>query len=99
MRLTTEEIETIKLLPKENFGENIEVLLFGSRVDDKQKGGDIDLLVKLNEPVNSHWRSVSNIYWTQLQEKLEEQKFDILLASPESDTQIIKIAQETGVLL
>ena len=97
--LTTEEIETIKSLAKDNFGENIEVLLFGSRVDDKQKGGDIDLLVQLKEPINSHWRSISNVYWTQLQEQLGEQKIDILLASPESYTPIIKIAQETGVIL
>jgi len=42
MRLTPYEIESIKKAFKESFGEG-RVILFGSRVDDSQKGGDIDL--------------------------------------------------------
>lgn len=29
------------------FGENVTVFLFGSRVDDSKKGGDIDLFIRI----------------------------------------------------
>ena len=43
MRLEEFEIEAIKSTIRE-FDSNAEVFLFGSRIDDKKKGGDIDVL-------------------------------------------------------
>ncbi|MFZ4582912.1 MAG: nucleotidyltransferase domain-containing protein [Paludibacter sp.] len=45
MRLTTFEIKAIHTLAQKNFGSNARVFLFGSRVNDDLKGGDIDLFV------------------------------------------------------
>jgi predicted nucleotidyltransferase len=43
MRLSSFEIASIVELVKKHFANNAEVYLFGSRVNDELKGGDIDL--------------------------------------------------------
>jgi len=44
MRLSKKEIEKIKEVVESNFGE-AKVYLFGSRLDNSKKGGDIDLFI------------------------------------------------------
>lgn len=44
MRLETRIINTIKSAVKNSFG-NVDIYLFGSRVDDTKKGGDIDIAI------------------------------------------------------
>jgi predicted nucleotidyltransferase len=46
MRLRQFEIDTINNLARKHFGPGTTVFLFGSRTDDRKKGGDIDLLIK-----------------------------------------------------
>ena len=46
MRLTTEQICIIKKKAAQIFGEEIKVYLFGSRTDDKARGGDIDIFIE-----------------------------------------------------
>ena len=48
MRLSKRYIEVIKKYFKEFF-ENGEIYLFGSRVDDSKKGGDIDLYLEVKD--------------------------------------------------
>jgi predicted nucleotidyltransferase len=45
MRLSKEEIDTIKFLAKKYFDTD-KVYIFGSRVDDDKKGGDIDIYIE-----------------------------------------------------
>ncbi len=52
MRLTPQQRSIIKENVKMIFGSQAEVLLFGSRVDDSKRGGDIDLLIKLEQSDN-----------------------------------------------
>ncbi len=47
MRLTKHEIESIKKAFQETF-ENGKIYLFGSRVDDTKRGGDIDVALDIN---------------------------------------------------
>ena len=44
MRLSKKEVEVIKFQTKKIFGE-AEISLFGSRMDENKKGGDIDLYI------------------------------------------------------
>lgn len=44
MRLTMHEVAEMKAAAREAFGETEVVRLFGSRVDDSLRGGDIDLI-------------------------------------------------------
>ena len=46
MRLSKKEIQIILRVAKEKYGEGVEVYLFGSRLNDEKKGGDINLLVR-----------------------------------------------------
>jgi len=46
VRLTPAQIEAILFSSQTVFGSDVDILLFGSRVDDAKRGGDIDLLIK-----------------------------------------------------
>ena len=46
MRLSKKEIQIILRVAQEIYGEGVEVYLFGSRLNDETKGGDINLLVR-----------------------------------------------------
>jgi len=49
LRLTSKEVKIIKNQIYKIFGES-EIFLFGSRVDDNLKGGDIDLYIITKNP-------------------------------------------------
>jgi predicted nucleotidyltransferase len=51
MRLLPEQIEHIVTASRELLGADARVWLFGSRVHDDFRGGDIDLLVEAGRPV------------------------------------------------
>ena len=46
MRLQPKEMQTILQVARRIYGETVKVYLFGSRLDDIKRGGDIDLLSK-----------------------------------------------------
>ncbi len=51
MRLTDLQINAIRLGTTQLAGDAARVWLFGSRVRDDARGGDVDLLLELSEPV------------------------------------------------
>ena len=52
MRLTEHEIKMIKKAFKESFHDG-KIYLFGSRVDNTKRGGDIDLYIKPNNKLKN----------------------------------------------
>jgi len=51
VRISEIQRQCIKEAVERQFGADARVLLFGSRVDDTARGGDIDLLVETNSMV------------------------------------------------
>ena len=49
MRLQKQEIQTILQVARNIYGEKVKVYLFGSRLDNTKRGGDIDLLIRTDE--------------------------------------------------
>lgn len=78
MRLAPEEVEAIKAAACEAFGQSAVVRLFGSRVRDDLRGGDIDLLIEVDH-VQDEWRQKSEFeerFWA----RTEPRKVDVLVA-------------------
>ena len=99
MRLTPAQIDTIKSTAQAVLGGGAQVTLFGSRVDDNKKGGDIDLLVESSIPVLNKPQAVGNMY-AQLIRQLGDRKIDILVKDPTSvATAVFEIALQTGIRL
>lgn len=76
MRLTTEQVEIIKEEVARVFGNDVKVRLFGSRVDDHARGGDIDLLVASDTPIQEHRRKALRQV-ARLQMRLGDQPIDV----------------------
>lgn len=93
MRLTAEEQHIIKAAVARQ-DALAEVWLFGSRADDAKRGGDIDLLVFSQ----SMGRQEKGDVWWELQEKLGEQKIDIVVARDTSDP-FVRLVMEKAVRL
>ena len=101
MRLSDEEISAIKQAIRDHFGPEARVYLFGSRTDDRARGGDIDLYVESElegeDLVKAKLRAMS-----QIQLRIGERKIDIVTAGAEAEDEavdIVKKARETGVPL
>lgn len=102
MRLNAKECDTIARAAREAFAPGTAVFLFGSRVDDGRRGGDIDLLIETPQTlspadqVERRTRFVARIW-----RELDEQRIDIVItANDEPDPRpVVAAARQTGVLL
>ncbi|WP_375461528.1 nucleotidyltransferase domain-containing protein [uncultured Enterovirga sp.] len=99
MRLTPDEITAIKACVARHFGAGATVRLFGSRVHDHLRGGDIDLQVIAESPERAHWHHESD-FRRDLEDMIGERRVDILLLAPgEPFRPIDHIAFNEGVVL
>ena len=76
-RLSKFEADEIKRLTKKIFGKNSKVFLFGSRVDLKKRGGDIDLYIIPEKRDNLFDKKLK--FLTELKLKIGEQKIDVIV--------------------
>jgi hypothetical protein len=101
MRLSQNQINAIVSSFKELFSDSDHLWLFGSRVDDTQFGGDIDLYIETTE-MNSTLAYDKKFRLSALiQMKIGEQKIDIVInmLSSNKDKPIYVEARNTGILL
>ncbi len=84
---------------RELAGPDASVRLFGSRLDDQLRGGDIDLLVECP-------RRVARPVWlaaqitARLQKRLGDRKIDVLVVDPDTELEPVhRVARTEGKLL
>jgi len=98
MRLTNSEQKSLKETFLEVFKTG-KIYLFGSRTDDSQKGGDIDLYIILDYKEKAETLFDKKIeFLGRLQSKIGEQKIDVII-SKDKQRAIEKEAFRTGIEL
>jgi predicted nucleotidyltransferase len=100
MRLSEYEKEVIVSSAKENFGKNTRVILFGSRTNDASRGGDIDLFIQpdiYTSPEEMLKKKVNMLL--EMEQKLGEQKIDIIIQQINDKRTIVKTAKKTGIAI
>jgi len=101
MRLSDHYKKVIKQTALEIWGDKASVILFGSRVDDSKKGGDIDLLLQINEDEDAKEIVRKKVkFLSQLDIRLGEQKIDLIVATKENQCMnIVQTAMQKGIEL
>jgi predicted nucleotidyltransferase len=95
MRLSKTAGQVIKETAVRHFGPGVELWLFGSRVRDDVRGGDIDLLVEPKRPPESRARAAAELA-AALQWQLGDQRIDVVIDDGAGDLAIAVRARETG---
>ncbi len=99
MRLTQEQLDIIKRTTAEVFGDTVRVRVFGSRLEDASRGGDIDLLVEGDGVVVGKVQKMLTLT-ARLQLRIGDQPIDILVVDPETPLNPVhRHALQTGCAL
>jgi predicted nucleotidyltransferase len=99
MRLDTRTREIIKHEVADFLGADSVVRLFGSRVDDTQRGGDIDLLIESPIPIDNRVQAECQLA-ARLFIKLGGRKVDVLIKDRNTPTKPVhQQAMQHGLVL
>jgi len=95
MRLTHTQIDIIRKATSQNFGQDALIWLFGSRVDDSRRGGDVDLYIET---------TCRDILLPTLRCKIAlednlDLSVDLLVKEPNQDKPIYHLAKAKGIQL
>lgn len=81
MRLTDHQTQAIRQLALQVAGSHARVRVFGSRLDDTARGGDLDLMLELTEPV-ANPALLAAQFSAKVTRLMHGRKVDVLLAAP-----------------
>lgn len=99
MRLHPDHIAVIKSVTAQVLGADASVRLFGSRVDDQARGGDIDLLIETTTPQPNRAVAAARVA-ARIERQLGERRVDVVLVDPLTPPQTVHAeARAHGVLL
>lgn len=99
MRLTEKQQIIIRAACGQHFPDG-KCWLFGSRVDDNKRGGDIDLYIETSETDVTNIVNAKLAFLVTLTRQLGEQKIDVVVHRANSELlPIHQIAKQTGILL
>ncbi len=101
MRLTKNQLTAITESFTEIFLPTDHLWLFGSRTDDTQRGGDIDLYIETHELDVAHAQQKRRLLSVAIQRRIGEQKIDIVLniLIRKQSLPVYTEAKNTGILL
>lgn len=91
MRLSAEQRLALKEQFADEIGADCEVLLFGSRLDDNRRGGDVDLLVRSPRLLEGHVWLAARLA-ARAERLLGGRRVDVLLLDPATPVQPIHAA-------
>lgn len=99
MRLTQAEIDLLNKTIYSLAPEATGVRLFGSRLDDSAKGGDIDLMIDFTQPVERP-ALLSTRLAVALSRAMQGRSVDVVLRAPNLlESAIHKVAEREGIIL
>lgn len=99
MRLQNSTRELIRQEVSQMFGQGSKVRLFGSRADDQQRGGDIDLLIEPAQDVPNTVLAECALA-SRLHIALGGCKVDVLIKDDRiAGSAIVREAEKNGILL
>ena len=99
MRLSDEHRRIILERTAALIGPDAKVTLFGSRVDDDRRGGDVDLLVEVPRTIDSRVKAEALLAGT-LEHALGGRRVDVLLVDPTTEAGPVHLAARAhGVAL
>ncbi len=99
MRLSKFEIDSITNLAICHFGPDVQVFLYGSRTNNQQRGGDIDLYIRNTNGKHLNARTKIN-FITDLILQIGDQKIDVVLDNPvKRNSVFFKTINQTGIQL
>ncbi|MDP1691443.1 MAG: nucleotidyltransferase domain-containing protein [Burkholderiaceae bacterium] len=94
MRLTASERKAIATAAREILPPGAHVFLFGSRVNDSLRGGDIDLLVESDAELDADQQvSLRTRLAARLYRLMGERRIDIVLAAPRAADHRLIVAE------
>lgn len=98
MRLTPTEIAAIKAAARDAFGETAVVRLFGSRVDDSRRGGDIDLHIEVDRLDDE--RRARGSFEDGVFRRIDPRKIDVVISTRGGAPRgFERIAYRDGIIL
>lgn len=99
MRITPSQIEFIRSTARQLLGNSVRITLFGSRVDDALKGGDVDLLLEVQDSV-ANPAMISARMASRISRVMSGRKVDVIVKAPNLLPRPIHVlAIRTGILL
>lgn len=98
MRLSGRLRNNIEYCLSQSFSDNSEILLFGSRVDDSKKGGDVDIAVK-TDISSDEFKKRKIKFFTELMKMDLDLKIDLVQYKDSMDELLKTEIQRDGVKL
>ncbi len=99
MRLTVDQIQTIRQIAQRVLGAGARVSVFGSRALDNRKGGDIDLFFETDAALDNRAKALCQLHGA-LTLALGNRRIDIILKDANTPSApVFEIAKRTGIPL
>jgi hypothetical protein len=86
MRLSLQEIDALNHAVKQYVNTDYDLRLYGSRMDDNLKGGDIDLLLLVPKEDVTQIKSIKHLLLVAIKNQLGEQRIDLSITDSQSAT-------------